>query len=474
MEGHVEEASALQTSTKLVVAVTGAFLTGFIPQGPIPEIVERRGAIQQALAMRGEDWLTGAFSEAPGGTYFSGGGFAQEIPLVVATRRGAGFTHRAQELLTDRASTDEHFAKLIGSGWAISLVSVAIDVYEFGVAVLNGLLHIDTPAGSSLRESADAIKQLVWLKPVIEGEPLPALSAMFGLLAEETVGHLQLADFENETARKEGPAAVLDAAGDDLGHLLWLHPVMQLRVLEHNQLDNAESLAGPFQTTVDIRDGRFVPGIGSSAIVEFGQAHQAPSILRLIERHWAIFAFYMLTDRKLLLMLDELRWSTPTKLSAFEEDAHRVFDLFSAVLHVRARIDSTLAALGGDEQELWNRIALVQNFEALVQGVDRKIALLGSIAERRVQEATAASARRTTRILSSLTALSMVTVTVAVLGAILGSHTATYDDVLLRIGVIFVAFILGVAILIAAFSYRPRRPAEPRRTRGRKQGGTAR
>lgn len=228
------------------------------------------------------------------------------------------------------------------------------------------------------------------------------------------------------------------------------------------------SLAPAFHDGIDVP----APGIGWSAIVTSSPTAPSAAILQLIERHWAVFAYYMVVDRQLLLLLDRVRWSSPTRLPALEDEARRVFDSQAAIQHVRLRIDSALAAIGGDEQAMWDRVAGVQNFGAFVDGVERKTALLRGIAERRVQEARIAATRWTTRILSFLTALTIVTVAIGGLGAFLGYHTASYDDLILRASVVVAAFLLAITVFVVAFRYRDWRP-RPRRTRpGRRRNRT--
>jgi cytochrome c553 len=96
------------------------------------------------------------------------------------------------------------------------------------------------------------------------------------------------------------------------------------------------------------------------------------------------------------------------------------------VMEARARLDSALASLGGDEFAIWETIADVTKFDALVDGVDRKVDALQRVAERRVQQAAATRARRTSTILSGLTAL---TVAIALIDYLLGGRSDTPVEV---------------------------------------------
>ena len=96
-------------------------------------------------------------------------------------------------------------------------------------------------------------------------------------------------------------------------------------------------------------------------------------------------------------------------------------------------------------------------FDALVQGVDRKVEVLQRVAERRVHQATAARSRRTSAILSFLTALTIVTVTVALITNFLGSRSDRLGHLDLRILIVAVVLIASVGLYRGAYRERPRR-----------------
>jgi hypothetical protein len=162
-------------------------------------------------------------------------------------------------------------------------------------------------------------------------------------------------------------------------------------------------------------------------------------------------------DRGLLALLDQSHHLNSVRLSDLEADAERVFGDYIRVMEARARVDSTLASLGGDEQAIWDVIADVTKFDALVQGVDRKVQALQRIAERRVQQGSATRSQRTTSILSFLTALTIVTVTTALITNFLGSRSDQLGHLSLRIAIVAAALLASVGLYREAFKDRPRR-----------------
>jgi hypothetical protein len=344
-----------------------------------------------------------------------------------------------------------------------------IDVYDLGMAVMNGTFTVCAPKDLDLRTIATVLKKVVWLKPDQSGELSP-IAATFRTLADETTRQFAnaIAVAAPHTIRPPWLAPFLDAvagsdqseppAPDDWGRLLWLHPVHLLEVDDCAQIsESAAEIAPPFHRSVDIPDGRFVSGIGWSALVTDRQPTGIDVPLRLLELHWAYIALYMEIDRGLLALLDHDRSQQADTLAEMEDDADRVFTDYIRVMEARARVDSALASLGGDEQAIWDVIADVTKFDALVQGVDRKVEVLQRIAERRVQQATAARSRRTSAILSFLTALTIVTVTVALITNFLGSRSDHLGHLELRILIVAVALIASVGLYREAYRERPRR-----------------
>jgi hypothetical protein len=135
--------------------------------------------------------------------------------------------------------------------------------------------------------------------------------------------------------------------------------------------------------------------------------------VRITELHWAYYALYMAIDRHLLDVLDRLRTGKSTSLRHLESDAERVFRVYVRVTDARARLDSYLSALGGDDRAVWEAISTAQRFESIVQSVDRKVEAVDRLAQQRVSAAQANQSRRSTRFLMALSALTVVTVAVA-------------------------------------------------------------
>jgi hypothetical protein len=239
---------------------------------------------------------------------------------------------------------------------------------------------------------------------------------------------------------------------------LWMHPVHLLEVDEDPEQLAARALrlAPPFRRKFAIPDGQFVPGIGWSAIVTQPGSTAAEIPLGLIELHWAYIALYMEIDRGLLALLDDDRWQRFRALRELEEQADSVFADAMRVLKARARVDSALASLGGDEQAIWDVIADVTRFEALVQGVERKVDALQRLADRRVQQVAAVQARRTSAILSFLTALTVVTVSVTLLGSFIGSRSDALGHVWLRVVVVVLALLISIILYREAHRERAR------------------
>jgi hypothetical protein len=334
---------------------------------------------------------------------------------------------------------------------------VRVDVYDLGVAVINATFETQLPADASLQATARAFDSVVQLRPDARSGVRSPLAAAIQDLAHETARQFAAAAALKAPHALQDPwlSRFLDGQNEqdndmqrpEWGRLLWLHPV---HILEANDPDEnvaaaAAALAPPFCRTIDIPDGRFVPGIGWSALVTRpGAGSSAAMPMRLTELHWAYYALYMEIDRGLLALLDRDRPYQSRSLAELEQDADDAFGDYMRVMQARARLDSALASLGGDELAVWEVIADVQKFDALIDAVERKLDALQRIAERRVQQAAASRARRTSHILSSLTALTVVTVAVALIGSFLGSRSDALGHIELR--AIIVALALAVSI----------------------------
>jgi hypothetical protein len=234
------------------------------------------------------------------------------------------------------------------------------------------------------------------------------------------------------------------------GRLLWLHPVYVLAGKPSASPQRLRRLAQPFKAaysrTIEFPKGVFIPGIDWSVVSVRGDIAGQEVPVKLVALHWAYYALFMEMDRGLLATLDSDKWHALESLGALEGDAERMFRLYMRVKEARARLDSALTDLGGGQLSVWNTIADVTKFEELVTSVEEKIKVLQRIADHRVQEAAAARARRTGRILSGLTALTVVTVMIALVGNFFGARTDATGHIALRVLVVLVAFLLAVIL----------------------------
>lgn len=458
----------------LRVAFTGAFLTGH----PLAIRIEGYEALQQELSkrLRGPEWrVKGLVAE--GGTYESGGGFTKDAPLVIARREGADLLPRLSNLLDASplqvGSTSHAFAPLL----QVTPRELAIDVYDLGVAVLTAWFDVRALRGD-LPAAARAVKRLAWLRA--EGrERSPLADAL------QAIASAAAADYGEAISSAAPPelhaGAWLSRASrsrttgraesdDDQGRLLWLHPVHVLNahaspsgtgreLIAVRTQEQLRELSPAYRETIDLEGGAFAAGIGWSAVVvEQGSAvEEAP--VRLTKLHWAYYALYMEIDRGLLLVLNQERWIRRARLKELEKDAEDVFSDYLRVMDARARLDSHLSALGGDELAVWQTIAKVQRFDAVLDSVARKLDVLDKLAKRRVELATAYRARRAGDILGCLTVLTVVTVAVAILAATRGGRSDASDSTLLRVAIIVSAFIIAAVAYWFAFVRSTRAPA---------------
>jgi hypothetical protein len=365
---------------------------------------------------------------------------------------------------------DEHDDWLIEEtrGWGLIASSVRIDIYDLGMAVMNGTLEVQLPTNASLPTVARTLNRLVRLKPEDGSriaspiaETLQELATettqQFGAAVRRGVGDTVQPAWLSPFLKAMSSAEDDDGERADWGRLLWLHPILTLRLDDRGDdiTTSADQLAPPFFRWIDIPHGRFVPGIGWSAIVAEADA-DVKIPLRLTELHWAYYALYMEIDRGLLALLDDDRWCEPDSLEEIERDADHVFDHYIRVMEARARLDSELAGLGGDEFAIWDKIGDVQRFDALVDAVERKVEALQCVAERRYQEAAARRARRTSTILGGLTALTIVSVVLALIASLLGGLSGS-GHVELRIGIAAAAFVVAGLVYWVAHRERARR-----------------
>jgi hypothetical protein len=224
-----------------------------------------------------------------------------------------------------------------------------------------------------------------------------------------------------------------------------LHPV-HVVIAEPFPDGVVEALAPTFHERIDIDGGTFVAGIGWSAIAASPTSNSVSTPITLTELHWAYYALYMEIDRELLHVLDQPRWTEALPLKDLEADTDAVFADYMWVMNARARLDSALSARGGDELAIWQAIAKVQRFDAVVDSVERKLQVLDKIAKRRADQASAFRTRRTTDALGYISLLTLVTVTIAVISLLFGSRTPGINSWWVRIPAIAVAFIVSALV----------------------------
>ena len=465
------EASAVQIDphshprlARLEVAITGAFLTGYPLHIRIAEYPDVQHALATALSKnRRAGWQSGA-AQMREGTYSSGGGFSDVLPLVLVCRDGADVLERARAILDARRRDERYRLDSDLEEWEVSPRSMRIEVYDLGVAVINGTFAVRFPTPLTLADAVRALKRMVSLRSDSEQAGSP-IAGMLRKLSKETT-HQFRASVDSTVPRRVqqpwlSPSELGHRVSSEWGRLLWLHPVHLLAGEDAAWRKlRAKELAPAFSTTIKVQDGRFVSGIGWSAIVTNLDPSAREMPLKLVHLHWAYYALYMEIDRGLLTVLDQNRSGTKrTALSELEDGANAVFEDYIRVMKARARVDSALASLGGDEQAIWDVIADVQKFGALVGGVDRKVDALQRIADRRVQQATSASDRRTARILGSLTSLALVTLATTLLAYFYGGFSAPHNDPQppLRWLFLVVGVVIAVIVWLAALWWPRRR-----------------
>lgn len=454
------------TRRQSTVAVTAAFLTGAPLRVRISDYTRLRADLGEALGrIPGQGWSVDADGWHRQGSYRSGGGFADMLPLVLARRDGPDTLERTTQLLYDRPDDEHAWLSERAPGWTMTPTSARVDLYDLGMAVMNVSFQLDTPSELGLDAVARDLKRLVWLRPEDDGGVASPIASAFKSLAAETTHQYLRAVHRAAGDFVERPwlEPFLDAvpvqqrgSGHDWGRVLWLHPVHVITA--DRDLDHAAQLIAPtFHQTIDIPNGQFVSGIGWSAIISDPDGVDESVPLRLVELQWAAIALFMEIDRGLLAQLDNLRDGEPHTLAELEAEADSVFADHLRISHALARFESDLAGLGGDEQVIWDTIENVTKFGTIISGVQRKTQTLQQISERRVQLAAATRARRATAILSFLTALTVVTVTTALITIFLGSRSDRLGHLQWRVLIVSAALVASVGLYRAAFRERPLR-----------------
>jgi len=438
------------------VAVTGAFLTGH----PLTVRLDKYDEVQRALGrkLKGPQWRTEGLGEQ-GGTFESGGGFSEPVPLVIARREGADLVPHLSAALDDCREDDARWLDQRAPGMRATPRKLTIDIYDFGMAVLTAWFDVVGAPGTTPGATARAVRELVRLR---EDDPRrPPLAAELQRIAHDITKQYGEAVGAEVLSERQDPWLARSKAPwppNDQGRLLWLHPIHVEWTSEPTKRA-ALDLAPAFRRSINLDGGVFAAGIGWSAVVASPGSRAADTPIRLTEVHWAYYALFMEIDRGLLGVLNQHHWSEPAPFKQLERDAEDVFVDYLRVMDARARLDSALDALGGDELAIWDIMAKVQRFDALLDAVERKLDVLQKLAQRRVEEATAARARLAGTALGYLSVLTLVGLAVALTGALLGSVPGS-GSVWVRVAIVVVVWLVSIFLwwLIFVRTTRARSP----------------
>lgn len=449
------------------MALTGPFPTGQPLQVRIGDYSNLQRRLGDELAKGSEGWDYEGIKWRGVESYGSGGGYTSLVPRVLVRRLGDPLARRLEELQRQRPEEERGWLAKATWGWKWELRSLRIELYDFGVGVINGTYDVSAPpwlSAAETRRTAEAVARLLGDPAIGVRSPV---AAAYDALTRETVtlfgdavarcagAELQepwLRAFHNVLPPEPNAEGLpTSPAAEGWGRLLWLHPVFVFTSGPGVGTRRLRRISRPFEATFSENivhwHGVFAPGIDSSVVVlhENIPKQKAPP-MGLTELMWAYYALFMEIDRGLLAMLDSDKWQALGSLAELEKDADRMFSVYMRVQEARARLDSALTDLAGGQVSIWNTIADVQKFDELVAGVERKIAVLERIAERRVEEASAARARRTGNVLSGLTALTVVTLIVTLMGYFIGMPSDHSGHTELRVAIVVLAF--GLATLI--------------------------
>jgi len=416
------------------VAMTGAFLTGCSLRVRIRDYDALRSTLRGAL-QRG--WETKGITAA-GGTYESGWGFSDALPLLVARREGFDLVPRLRDQLRDQ---DDDFS--------LTACSVTIDVYDLGVAVLTAWFDVGAPARPEPARLAKMIMQRASLR-VEQGSGVSPLVKALQAIADETADEYTRAVQTALEGKIERPWSGGIKATES-GRLLWLHPVHVLEAPNPSKRFTRQ-YAPVFHEAIKVDDGVFAPGINWSALAVSGlPSDGVDSAVKLTQLHWAYYALYMELDRALMGVLNRARVSRSPPPKALTRHADRAFGEYLRVMEARARLDSELSALGGDNLAIWQAISDVQRFDTLVSGVERKVDALRELTQRRATQAAAERDRRMSRWLGWLTAFTVVTATFAVVAYLYGSTPYAEGHETFRTLALIAAALALVIVVVGAY-----------------------
>jgi hypothetical protein len=423
-------------------------------------------------------------------TYGGGGGYTNLVPLVLLRLTGEDLEAGLEEAVQQRPETELRWLHDALDGWGWELRSLRVEIYDLGVGTITGVYAVKVPDRESVETAQRTIDAVGGLRRHFDIGGRSPVAEGFQAVTYATVREFSRAAMHVAPQARQEPwlAPMLEALGHGMsasspassggegltewGRLMWLHPVFVLTEASHASASDLCSVGAPFVPAfageIPYWHGMFMPGIDSSVIVLRGASPEGPNPpLRLTELMWAYYALFMEIDRGLLALLDNDRWRTPESLRALEQDAERMFDIYMRVQEARARLDSALTELAGGQLTIWRGMADVQRFDELITSVDAKVQLLQRIAERRVQEASAARAQRASSILGGLTALTVVTVAVALMGNFIGTSS-------IGLSVGWRALIVVLAFALAVFLYMQARREIARTRRARSSRAASR
>lgn len=458
------------------MALTGPFLTGQPLQVSIGNYSDLQRRLGDELGSS-EGWDYEGIKWRGVESYGSGGGYTSLVPRVLIRRLGEPLALRLEELQRQRPEAERRWLAEATRGWTWELRELRIDIYDFGVGVVNGTYDVSAPpwlSAAATRRTAEAVARLLGDPAIGVRSPVAAsydaltreTAALFGdaVVARCAKAERQkslLSAFNSalpSEPRPEDPA--MSPAAEGWGRLLWLHPVFVFTSGPGVGARRLRRISRPFEATFSENivhwHGVFAPGIDSSVIVLHENIpKQKTPPMGLTELMWAYYALFMEIDRGLLAMLDSDKWETSGSLAELEEDAEEMFSAYMRVQEARARLDSALTDLAGGQVSMWNTIAEVQKFDELAAGVERKIAVLQRIAERRVEQAAATRARLTGNVLSGLTALTIVTLVITLMAYLIGTRADRSGHTELRLVVVAFAFALATLVFLRVLDLRP-------------------
>lgn len=445
---------AAPARTESLVAITGAFLTGSEPVVRIKDYAALQKALKGVLG--DAEWEFDRSRLQPT-TYQSGGGFTDPLPLIVARRQGQALVDRVQLALKAPPHAPGAALEEFAPGYELTPTTLRIDLYDLGMAVLTAWFTVSAPSKDWPAEFAATVKRLSLLT-----DPRSPLAESLRVIAVDTAEAYRRAIQRALPAKDVRDSWLQDAR--DIGRLLWLHPVHVVDQADPND-QAAEALGPVFQQRIKVAGGILVSGIGWSAVLAVRAGDGVEASLRLTQRHWAYFALYMELDRALLQTLNDVRSVERAKRKELEQETRDAFDVYLRVMEARARLDSELSSLGGDEQAIWDAIAQVQRFDTIVAGVERKLEVLQKLTERRAEEAVDLRARRISEGLSWLAALTIVTVTFAGIAYFFGARKFVEDREAIRLSAVVIAGLIAVGLLLFVYMDRGRPPRRRARRR---------